>query len=99
MCSGAAIARISLLNMNFMLKQCLKCILLLDVIMPSDNLIVAEVNADEDKDLAQRFEIRGYPTLKFFPAGESQEPIVFKGERSAAGLVEWTNEKLGIVFP
>lgn len=61
-----------------------------------DNLIVAEVNADAEKELGQRFEIKGYPTLKFFPAGESQEPVLFKGERTAAGLVEWVNEKLGI---
>ena len=53
------------------------------------------MNADEQTELAQRFEIRGYPTLKFFPAGESQEPVLFKGERTAAGLVEWVNEKLG----
>lgn len=62
-----------------------------------DNLIVAEVNADAEKELGQRFEIKGYPTLKFFPAGESQEPVLFKGERTAAGLVEWVNEKLGIL--
>lgn len=61
-----------------------------------DSLIIAEVNADEDRELSQRFEIKGYPTLKFFPAENPQEPILYKGERSAAALVEWVNEKLGI---
>ena len=32
----------------------------------------------------------------FFPAENPQEPILYKGERSAAALVEWVNEKLGI---
>ena len=53
------------------------------------------MNADAETELAHRFEIRGYPTLKFFPAGENQEPVLFKGERSASGLVEWVNEKIG----
>ena len=61
-----------------------------------DSLIIAEVNADEDRELSQRFEIKGYHTLKFFPAENPQEPILYKGERSAAALVEWVNEKLGI---
>ena len=57
---------------------------------------MAEVNADEDRELAQRFEIKGYPTLKFFPAENPQEPILYKGERPAAALVEWAHANFGI---
>lgn len=82
--------------MNYSPKQCQKCNDFVLLSRFSDSLIVAEVNADAEKELGQRFEIKGYPTLIFFPAGVSQEHVLFKGERTAAGLVEWVNEKLGI---
>lgn len=53
------------------------------------------MNADEDKELANRFEIHGYPTLKFFPAGHPDAPEVYQGERSAEALTNWLNEKMG----
>ena len=61
----------------------------------SDNVVIAEVNADEDRELASRFEIKGYPTLKFFPAGHADAPEDFRGERSAEGLTNWLNERIG----
>jgi protein disulfide-isomerase A6 len=44
--------------------------------------------------LGGRFGIKGFPTLKWFPAG-SQEPEEFSGGRSAADIVSWINDKAG----
>lgn len=60
----------------------------------SDSLIVSEINADEEVDIAAKYDIRGYPTIKLFPRGNSQKPIDFKGERTTQGLVEWTNTQI-----
>lgn len=52
---------------------------------PSDvesKLILVKVNAEESKDLANRYEINGFPTLLLFAPG-SENPIVLSGKRSA----------------
>lgn len=61
----------------------------------SDSLVVAEVNADEEVELGAKYEIRGYPTIKLFPAGNPANPIDFKGDRTKEGLTEWTNKQIG----
>ena len=63
-----------------------------------DSIIIAEVNADEDRILAERFEIAGFPTLKFFPAGAADAPEDYEGGRTAMDLVRYTNEKIGIIY-
>src|SRR5689334_5939789 len=35
----------------------------------SSGVIVGKVDADAHKDLGSAFEVRGYPTIKFFPKG------------------------------
>jgi len=34
-------------------------------------VVVAKVNADEHRSLGERFEVRGFPTIKFFPRGKA----------------------------
>ena len=63
--------------------------------MTRENVVIAEVDADADRVLADRFEIHGYPTLKFFPAGEKVEAEDYKGDRSLDALVNFMNEKAG----
>eukprot|EP00455_Lapot_gusevi_P049416 TRINITY_DN6_c0_g2_i1.p1 TRINITY_DN6_c0_g2~~TRINITY_DN6_c0_g2_i1.p1 ORF type:complete len:356 (+),score=167.06 TRINITY_DN6_c0_g2_i1:49-1116(+) len=55
---------------------------------------IAKVDADQHKDLAGRFEIRGYPTLKWFPAG-SLKAEDYSGGRTAEDIVEFVNGKSG----
>ena len=59
-----------------------------------ESLVVAEIDADEEVDIAAKYDIRGYPTIKLFPRRNPQQPIDFKGERTAQGLVEWTNSQI-----
>lgn len=61
----------------------------------SDPVVVGEVNADDHKDLASRFGVRGYPTLKYFPAG-SLEPEDYNGGRTADDFVSFINGKAGL---
>lgn len=60
----------------------------------SDGVLIAKVDADAEKELAGRFEVRGFPTLKWFPAG-STEPEDYSGGREAADFVEFINGKTG----
>ena len=47
---------------------------------------VGAVDCDEHKDLAGKFGVRGFPTIKVFSG--NGEPTEFNGDRSAKGIAE-----------
>ncbi|KAE8899832.1 putative protein disulfide-isomerase [Phytophthora fragariae] len=60
----------------------------------ADNVVVADVDADNYKELGSKFGVTGFPTLKYFPAG-STEAEDYKGGRSEDDLVSFLNGKAG----
>jgi len=59
-----------------------------------DSVVIAKVDADEQKALGTRFGVTGYPTLKWFPRGNA-EGEAYNGGRSPKDFVEFVNEKSG----
>lgn len=55
-------------------------------------LYVAKVDATENGELAKKFGVSGYPTLKWFVNGE---PSDFNGGRTTDEIVSWINKKSG----
>lgn len=55
-----------------------------------DGFYLAKVDATAEKELAKKFEIRGYPTTKFFIKGEA---IDYTGGRTESGVIEWVKKK------
>ena len=53
-------------------------------------LTIAKFDATANE--VEGVEIRGYPTLKFYPAG-SRTPIDYDGERGAEDIKNWLKEK------
>ena len=51
--------------------------------------VVAQMDADaaDNKPVASRYDVRSFPTLKFFPKG-SKEPIAYSTGRSEDQLIE-----------
>lgn len=59
-----------------------------------DNVVIAKVDADQERSLGEKFEVQGFPTLKWFPKGQTK-PENYEGPRDAPGIVKWINGKTG----
>ena len=53
---------------------------------------LAKVDATEEKDLASRYEVKGFPTLKWIVGGEAQD---YKGGRTEDEIVNWIKKRSG----
>ena len=61
------------------------------------NCVVANFDADKHRDYAQKFDVKGFPTLKFFAAGSAkpEDATAFEGGRTLESIVEFLNMKCG----
>lgn len=56
------------------------------------DVVMAAVDATVETDLAQRFDVKGYPTMKFFKKGKW---IDYKSGHKSADLMKWIKAKIG----
>ncbi|NXC20532.1 PDIA1 isomerase, partial [Corythaeola cristata] len=56
---------------------------------------LAKVDATEESELAQRFGVRGYPTIKFFRNGDKAAPKEYTAGREAEDIVSWLKKRTG----
>jgi len=61
---------------------------------PTDHVIFAKLDADKYHDLGSKYDVQGFPTIKFFAAGD-KTPVSYEGAREASAFVEFMNEKAG----
>ncbi|KAE8703585.1 putative protein disulfide-isomerase A6 [Hibiscus syriacus] len=59
-----------------------------------ENVVIANLDADKYKDLAEKNGISGFPTLKFFPKGNKAGED-YEGDRDLDDFVTFINEKCG----
>ena len=55
---------------------------------------LGSVDATLEQDLAKRFDVKGYPTLKFFSEGAT---IEYNGGRTQDDIISWLKKKTGPV--
>lgn len=60
-----------------------------------DKVQIAKVDADAQKSLSNRFNIQGFPTLKWFD-GKSKEPEDYSGGRDLDSLSDFIFQKTGV---
>lgn len=63
-------------------------------ILKNDNssIRLAKIDATENTDLANLYDVKGYPTIKFIKNGER---IEYTGGRTAVEIVQWLKKKTG----
>ena len=59
-----------------------------------EDVLIAKVNAEAETGVASQYDVKGYPTIKFFKKG-STEAIAFEGDRKEAGLLKFLNKECG----
>lgn len=60
--------------------------------LKNDGVSLAKVDATEEKDLAKRFEVKGFPTLIWF---ENQKRGEYTGGRTTQTIVDWVRSMTG----
>jgi len=58
-------------------------------------VVIAKIDADNYKDIAGRYDVTGFPTIKFFPKDQKKSPLPYDGGRAEADFVTFLNEKTG----
>jgi len=61
-------------------------------VLRKENLMVAKVDATVEKKLAEKYKVRGYPTVKFFKKGA---PIDYTAGRTEKDVINWMRKKSG----
>uniref|UniRef100_A0A3P8UU97 protein disulfide-isomerase n=1 Tax=Cynoglossus semilaevis TaxID=244447 RepID=A0A3P8UU97_CYNSE len=56
-------------------------------------LRLAKVNAIEEQELAEEFDVRSFPTLKLFVNGDRKQSVDYTGKRSAEGIIQWMKHR------
>lgn len=60
-----------------------------------DKVQIAKVDADAERSLGKRFNVQGFPTIKYFD-GKSKEPQEYKSGRDLDSLTAFISEQTGI---
>ncbi|QSZ37113.1 hypothetical protein DSL72_009206 [Monilinia vaccinii-corymbosi] len=66
-----------------------------DFAFAKDKITIAKVDADAEKSLGKKFDVKGFPTLKYFD-GKSKTPEDYTGGRDIDSLTEFITKKTGL---
>jgi len=61
------------------------------------SVVIAKLDATAN-DVDPRYGVRGFPTLKFFPANNKDAPVEYEGDRSLEDLISFVKENAHIKF-
>eukprot|EP00286_Rhodomonas_abbreviata_P028981 CAMPEP_0181315394 /NCGR_PEP_ID=MMETSP1101-20121128/15352_1 /TAXON_ID=46948 /ORGANISM="Rhodomonas abbreviata, Strain Caron Lab Isolate" /LENGTH=443 /DNA_ID=CAMNT_0023422599 /DNA_START=8 /DNA_END=1339 /DNA_ORIENTATION=+ len=66
--------------------------------LKGDGILLGAVDATQNAELAQKYGVKGYPTLKTFAGGPKSKAKTYKGPREADGIVDYARSTLGGEF-
>jgi protein disulfide-isomerase A6 len=59
-----------------------------------EDVVIAKIDADKYNSVGARFEVRGFPTLKYFHA-DDKTPVDYPAARTEEAMIEFINAKSG----
>lgn len=59
-----------------------------------DNVVIADVDCTVEKDLCSKYNVEGFPTLKYFMPNSEDGDDYSGNDRSLKGLTDWAEDKL-----
>jgi protein disulfide-isomerase A1 len=59
-------------------------------LLNNPNIVIAKVDSTTNE--VTGVEIKGFPTLKFFPGNDKKNPVDFEGDRTEEGILAWLKE-------
>jgi len=60
----------------------------------SENVVIAQIDAEANQQVARKYEIRGFPTIKYFPKNNGT-PLDYDEGRDPQALVDYVNSQAG----
>ncbi|KAL5565666.1 hypothetical protein UlMin_028830 [Ulmus minor] len=60
--------------------------------LKGENVVLAKVDATEENELSQEYDVQGFPTIHFFVDGVHKP---YAGPRTKEGIVTWIKKKIG----
>jgi protein disulfide-isomerase-like protein len=68
---------------------------LADAFVGEAGVAIVAVDATENRATTEAYGVKGYPTLKWFPAGAGKEGVEYSGGRDLESFVAFINEHAG----
>jgi protein disulfide-isomerase A6 len=61
-------------------------------------VVIAQKDADDgaNRPIAQRYDVKSFPTIKFFPKGSNKQAQDYDGGRTETNFIQWINTKCGL---
>lgn len=57
-------------------------------------VVIAKVNADDHHSLGERFQVRGFPTIKWFPRGRPDDTMDYDAGRTAESMLAFITKQI-----
>merc|ERR1712118_286986 len=62
----------------------------------SSSVVVADVDCTVEQDLCQKYDVKGYPTIKYFPSESPATGSDYQGGRDFDGLKKFVSDELEV---
>ena len=59
----------------------------------SSSVVIADVDCTVEQDLCSTYDVKGYPTIKYFTSETDAKGADYQGARSASDIVQWTQQQ------